>query len=693
MNLTLNNRSQKIESKMEDIINISDEIVNQFIESNKMNINIEYLNPDPGFFEAVSQASYTKYKEIFNEVGDDAINYNTILLKILQKIHKVNITLKTEAKSPDISIISINIKDTKNKEINIIKASTGTVNSRKSVNFLCLLIIANLFPFFCKMLTYKLFQNQNFKDSGLSIHKSEKSQFNSFNSDQIQPIRDTGVKHNILSELEKSTFDINHLALTKDSSNNRYGFGQLSNRDPKENSFNLPKNGQFSRPISIFGGSNGVNLPNQTHPNDLASNNIISSKNQNKNNDKNKKIISRIFGNNVEWDLVEYLKGNLIFSPQQQDEITDFDSLRQVKLIDILSKKVQKLKSKSLSIQNKCENSTYTTTLMIDNDVLCKVVVRCANKIISKEISALIFIEDNFKKIYDQIANFFHIEDKEDSNRSDIIISEKTDNNFLQIVQKFWKNFFNEADFTFGIIDVDDTTWIKWSDLSFLKPENIQIYNPQNFYNLSELMKINGLKLDLTLTCLSKFQITYKISSFSGHNETEIGLTIETSKLDLAIIVSETKLVELLFPNYFETFVISQKNNNEEFNETIDNFCRRFSCQVVEIHKQGQLQGIDIQKYTSMLESIIQDYISADEKFNFIQILVDLLSANRYQLDIQNKTIESKPDSKLFQIDLSIENFTFASYSISAKYKDDAQRLAALIVLLVNFPSIMMIIN
>jgi len=666
---------------------ISEETLEEYINQNAVPLTVESLDKNPTSGETDIRSSFRRYQEIFKEMGDTITDYTSTLLKLFQKLHKLNIIFNNKSINNMDSHMQIMLSD---QNSILVEAITKTLNSRKAKNFLSLVVIRNKFPFFTKMLVYKYMKGLSFNESA-SFGSMEKSSLKPFSFKQKT---DNLSQHSaILNQSLMSNAEALSISgsLKKDSHAKQGASTMLFDtilEESRNQSFTHKSIRPFNAPSNV---SNilqqSFNSPERAKEVQGFGDFSQSIKDQIKID-----LVNIFYGAQASWKIHNYQSSPQSFLPDFKLPENELATLSSSKIIDILVKIVQRTKGKSLSATNKNEKpGVYFISYLLGShsgDFLCSAVVECVNKVIAKEVTGLYFVEEKLPALYRQLVQFYGLDIKYSQvSQQSAPAPLPTATPKIASVDEFWKDFCQKEQLSFGYLDVDDTTWIKLQDKSLLNRNTLFICNPQNFTVLSELFRRNGMTFELIMLYIGQFALTYSIAHQASGQHAEIALKIQTDRMDRAIIAAETKIVELLFPEFFGEFVDFDGNDGSE-SQLLDKYCRTMSCELIDAKQLRELPSLNTPENTEFLARMVKETLAENYELDFKHFLLEMFAELKLIVHFANSSlaIQSSESKKRWKIDISVNRTPLAAFDIEASNKEVAYSIASLYVLLRVFP-------
>jgi hypothetical protein len=665
---------------------VSDEELEDYIKQNSVLITVVSMDRNPTSGEKDIRTSFKRYKEIFKEMGDTITDFTSTLLKLFQKLHKLNIIYNNKSINSIDSQMQILLSDQNSL---LVDATTKTLNSRKAKNFLSLVVIRNKFPFFTKMLVYKYKKGLSFNET-VSFGSIDKSSINfSFqNKNENQSQHSLVHNQSVLSKADaySNSDSFKNIQISKQANSTLHGDSLL--HETRHQSFAQKPIRPFNAPVNLS------NLLQQSFnsPESPREASGMSGFSQSVREQIKQDMVNVFYGEAATWKIFNYQSSPQPFLPEYKLPENDLAALGSNKIIDILVRIVQKTKGKSLTANNRNEQpGVYFITLLLgphNGEFLCSATIECCNKAVAKEVAALFFIEDKLPAFYWQLVQLHGLDKKYNHNDSQLtVIPNSNSNPKIMSAEDFWSSFCQKEQLEFGYLDFDDISWIKFHDKSLISRASLSICNPQNFKALSELFKKNGMTFELSMLYSGQFALTYRIAHHASGQHAEIALKIQTERLDRAIIAAETKIIEFLFPEFFTEFVDFDGNEGSE-SQLIEKYCRTLSCELIDAKQLRELHNLNTPANLEFLERLVKETQAENNELDFKHLLLEMFEGLKLIVYFANSSlpIQSNESKKRWKIDLSVNKTPLASFEIYAPNKELAYSLASLYVLLKVFP-------
>lgn len=684
----MENTFAKEDAKISSIdLGISEEALDEYIEKNTVPLTVTSIDKNPTSGETDIRTSFKKYQEIFKEMGDTITDYTSTLLKLFQKLHKLNIIYNNKSISNTDSQMQILLTDQNSL---LVEATAKTLNSRRAKNFLSLIVIRHKFPFFTKMLVYKYIKGKSFNESA-SFGSMEKSSLKPFTfKNQAENLSQHSMTHNqsVLSRGEANSMSgsLKNVLASKQGISTMLCDSVLD--DSRQQSFVQKSIRPFNAPANV-----SSILQHSFHsPEPIKEIYGLGSFSQSIREQIKQDLVNLFYGEAVAWKIYNYQSSPQPFLPDYKLPENELAALSSNKIIDILVKIVQRTRGNSLSATNKNEKQgVYLVTFLLGShsgDFLCSAMVECFNKVVAKEVTGLFFIEEKLPTLYWQLVQFYGLDKKYAQNsQQSMPISQPVPGPKIASADDFWATFCQREQLSFGYLDVDDTTWIRLQDRSLLNRNSLSICNPQNFTVLSELFKRNGMTFELSMFYIGQFALTYRVAHQASGQHAEIALKIQTERMDRAIIAAETKIIEFLFPEFFAEFVDFDGNEGSE-SQLLDKYCRTLSCELIDAKQLRELPSLNTPTNLEFLERMAKEAHAENYELDFKHFLLEMFAELKQIVHFSNSSLpsQSSESKKRWKIDISVNRASLATFEIDALSKENAYNIASLYVLLKVFP-------
>ena len=512
--------------------------------------------------------SYKTLFKIYSKIilKTDNRNFITMFCQIIQKVEKITLSIKCYPNG-----LRMNFKINER----FLKASlcTDVNGAKESKGLFCLRLMVKYFPFFCRMLFFfgKL-DNPIFED----LDEND----NNFDFSHLENVGDE----------KESNFgnDIN-------SKSENYGnFGNFENEENfgnesfSDNSINksLISENDFNNEMEII---DDFRTPEK--------NNISNFLNKTEN-FKKKEIPEKI--ENAEKDNFFFILSNLTnkkisclkISEKENPENSDYIFSEKIKISDFnfLEKDIKKIcselflkyqKKKLFHSLIKNSNLIKINFRLKKTKFVFKISLNCLDQNFALNFSSLFLIKKYFPNFYENL--FFYFQNLKNNFSNDFIFEEKEENIFWKILEKdnFYKGSICNIQLVGNFAYLKNLILKKENFFQNSKNEKNNFFfgNEKNFNLLSIFFENIGYKYKITIDFDEIFNFVFSFIKLEEEIFLKIG--VDSDNFLEAIKLSETKLVEILFPlSIFQNFTNNYLSSPKKI--TQKDIFKKFNCKILE---------------------------------------------------------------------------------------------------------------
>lgn len=672
--------SVEFSSELANIKAIPESDVDKLLKNYEVNFRLNYLSKENSEINFQESELIENYLKIANEELHSFENTISVLLKIYQKIFKINVILFS---IPGKSDLTITIKTSKEEKLIEVMCLNG--DAKKTRNCCGFYILRAKFPLFMRVWIYRVRLNNELEMTGLNKGHQELVKDNYQNGTLNKSYQESGVSMPNKSLKGSHLVNVPNASLNQSVSqrNGIEGYASFSHGSQKS-IFEKPK---LNESVEIQSLNSSIQKSNIKFV-EKASFLPKKIQDQNPPNISFKKdeyifqeLVKKSIGQDLSFRIT--LCESVSVLDQSKAIFNGVKSLSNIKFNDLLSKMFQKTIQKNILMTFKQIGEENLFIGEIDGVQIFKIGIVGATKTAGKEITALKYFQLHFENFYGELADLLPKDD-----RIEEIEIDATESILEEISPKFesanfWKTLNKGLPFSILKTEKDDLSDIVLTNLENLN--HVKILNKDNFSLISNVMNDNGYELRMTLVFKEHYEVQYTITK--ENRVYELIFEIETSQTQGVLIIAESKLIELMFGNYFMEYIgeFVQKSKVENI---INQYLKVYNVEIIDKRIDFDfLADLSLNKNFTLEKNLREG--------KFTMALTEIFADNNERMDVEHMIIEedSIKGRYVYKIEFGWKGEVFGEYLLKAKSDEESVNLTALVILLGRYSELVKYVN